>query len=197
MKENVAEELSPSNSSPDNNAVVHVNTTVGIQRIGNPFDTNDEHWSYGRHLEASLQCDHESYSQSPSAKMAVLFDNLRVIGAGSGATYQSSVGETAMVPVHIITGLFSNRPDPEKTILHGVNGIVHAGEMLLVLGRPGSGCSTLLKILAGFHEGYVRYEGDIKYNGVDIETIKQRFRADVAYNAEGLHYPLYQLTIKC
>jgi ATP-binding cassette subfamily G (WHITE) protein 2 (SNQ2) len=63
--------------------------------------------------------------------------------------------------------------------------------MLLVLGRPGGGCSTLLKNLAGFHEGYVRYEGDIKYNGVDIKIIKNRFRADVVYNAEGLHYPKY------
>ena len=63
--------------------------------------------------------------------------------------------------------------------------MVRAGEMLLVLGRPGSGCSTLLKNLAGFSEGYVRVEGNIKYNGVDLDIIKRRFRADVVYNAEG------------
>jgi len=75
--------------------------------------------------------------------------------------------------------------DPEKTILHGIDGVVHAGEMLLVLRRPGSGCSTL-KNLAGFSEDYIRVEGDIKYNSVDINIIKHRFRADVVYNAEGL-----------
>jgi ABC-type multidrug transport system ATPase subunit len=62
--------------------------------------------------------------------------------------------------------------------------------MLLVLGRPGSGCSTLLKNLAGFSEGYIRVEGGVKYNGVDVDIIKHRFRADVAYNAEGLFHCL-------
>jgi energy-coupling factor transporter ATP-binding protein EcfA2 len=80
--------------------------------------------------------------------MSVLFDNLRVVGARSGATYQNNVGDIALTPLKIIQGLFLRRKDPEKTILHGIDGVVHVGEMLLVLGRPGSGCSTLLKNLA-------------------------------------------------
>ncbi len=150
-----------------------------------PFDTSSPSWTFGGHLAASLQSEDETRKRSPSAEMSVLFDNLCIVGAGSGATYQDNVGEIARTPLKIVHALLSRKKDPEKTILHGIDGIVHAGEMLLVLGRPGSGCSTLLKNLAGFSEGYVRVEGDIKYNGVDISIMKRRFRAEVAYNAEG------------
>lgn len=44
---------------------------------------------------------------------------------------------------------------PLKTILDGSFGCVKPGEMLLVLGRPGSGCTTLLKMLANKRKGYV------------------------------------------
>lgn len=42
-----------------------------------------------------------------------------------------------------------------KTILESSSGCVRPGEMLLVLGRPGSGCTTLLKMLANKRKGYV------------------------------------------
>jgi ATP-binding cassette subfamily G (WHITE) protein 2 (PDR) len=35
------------------------------------------------------------------------------------------------------------------SILDEVEGVLDTGEMLLVLGPPGSGCSTLLKSIAG------------------------------------------------
>lgn len=44
---------------------------------------------------------------------------------------------------------------PLKTIVDGSSGCVKPGEMLLVLGRPGSGCTTLLKMLANKRKGYV------------------------------------------
>lgn len=46
---------------------------------------------------------------------------------------------------------------PLKTILDGSSGCVKPGEMLLVLGRPGSGCTTLLKMLANKRKGYVHH----------------------------------------
>jgi ATPase subunit of ABC transporter with duplicated ATPase domains len=42
-----------------------------------------------------------------------------------------------------------------KTIVDASSGCVKPGEMLLVLGRPGSGCTTLLKMLANKRKGYV------------------------------------------
>ena len=49
----------------------------------------------------------------------------------------------------------SRNKAPLKTILDKSSGCVKPGEMLLVLGRPGSGCTTLLKMLANKRKGCV------------------------------------------
>jgi ATP-binding cassette subfamily G (WHITE) protein 2 (PDR) len=56
---------------------------------------------------------------------------------------------------------------------------------LLILGRPGSGCTTLLKTLAGMTESFHGWSGVISYLCVSINDIKKRYRGDVVYNAEG------------
>ncbi|KAH8586012.1 brefeldin A efflux transporter Bfr1 [Bisporella sp. PMI_857] len=93
-------------------------------------------------------------------------------------------------PYHALKKVITKLREPQKTILHGIDGVIRDGEMLLVLGRPGSGCSTLLKTLAGFTAGYNRWEGEVKYNGVDIRIIDKLFRGDIAYNPEvDTHFP--------
>ncbi|KAH9212020.1 P-loop containing nucleoside triphosphate hydrolase protein, partial [Leptodontidium sp. 2 PMI_412] len=58
------------------------------------------------------------------------------------------------------------------------------------LGKPGSGCTTLLKTLAGMTESFHGWSGIIKYFGISVNDIKKRFRGDVVYNAEGdVHFP--------
>ncbi|KAH0541819.1 hypothetical protein FGG08_003702 [Glutinoglossum americanum] len=94
-----------------------------------------------------------------SSNTSVLFKNLRVRGAGAGAMYLQDVGETALGPAKLVRKLLSHAREPQRAILHGIDGVVKAGEMLLVLGHPGSGCTTMLKSLAGFTEGYVGWEG--------------------------------------
>ncbi|GMG03923.1 unnamed protein product [[Candida] boidinii] len=62
--------------------------------------------------------------------------------------------------------------------------------MLLVLGRPGAGCSTLLKGLTGETQAYLKTEGSVTYNGIDQATMMQRFKNQVIYNPElDVHYP--------
>jgi ATP-binding cassette, subfamily G (WHITE), member 2, PDR len=57
-------------------------------------------------------------------------------------------------------------------ILRDIEGVVESGEVLVVLGRPGSGCSTLLKTLAvqtyGFHvdgRSHINYQGKVYESG--------------------------------
>lgn len=51
-------------------------------------------------------------------------------------------------------------------ILNNFDGVLDAGEMLVVLGPPGSGCTTLLKTIAGEMNGIYLDEGsDINYRG--------------------------------
>lgn len=49
----------------------------------------------------------------------------------------------------------------ERYLLKNFSGVVKSGELMLVLGRPGSGCSTFLKVLAGHRDGYAGVEGDV------------------------------------
>lgn len=43
------------------------------------------------------------------------------------------------------------------------------GEMLLVLGRPGSGCSSLLRVLANQRKSFVDVKGTVNYGGIPAE----------------------------
>ncbi len=80
-------------------------------------------------------------------------------------------------------------------ILRDFEGLVHSGEMLVVLGRPGSGCSTLLKTISGETHGfYIDEKSNINYQGIPKETMHKDFRGECMYQAEvDVHFP--QLTV--
>lgn len=51
-------------------------------------------------------------------------------------------------------------------ILSKFDGVLESGEMLVVLGPPGSGCTTLLKTIAGEMNGIYLDEGsELNYRG--------------------------------
>lgn len=50
--------------------------------------------------------------------------------------------------------------------------------MLLVLGRPGAGCSTFLKVIGNQRAGYERVDGQVTYGGADAETMAKRYRSE-------------------
>ena len=50
--------------------------------------------------------------------------------------------------------------------------------MLLVLGRPGSGCSTFLKVIGNQRNGYESIDGDVQYGATDSETMAKKFRSE-------------------
>jgi len=59
-----------------------------------------------------------------------------------------------------------------------IQGCVRPGEMLLVLGRPGSGCSTFLKIIGNQRAGYQSVGGDVRYGGTDAKTMAEKYRSE-------------------
>lgn len=62
--------------------------------------------------------------------------------------------------------------------------------MLLVLGRPGAGCTSLLKVLSNIRAPYTRIGGEVSYGGIDPATFAKYYRGQVVYNEEeDLHYP--------
>ncbi|KAJ5708784.1 ABC multidrug transporter atrF [Penicillium malachiteum] len=77
----------------------------------------------------------------------------------------------------------SRNKAPLRTILHNSHGCVKPGEMLLVLGRPGSGCTTLLKMLANRRGGYQSVQGDVRFGSLTADEA-QGFRGQIVMNTE-------------
>lgn len=78
----------------------------------------------------------------------------------------------------------------ERFLLKDFSGDVKAGEMMLVVGRPGSGCTTFLKALAGLHEGYAGVDGSVYYGDIDKDKDLKPYKTDVIFNSEeDIHDP--------
>ena len=72
----------------------------------------------------------------------------------------------------------------ELDILKGFEGVLKPGEMCLVLGRPGSGCTTFLKVIANQRIGYTKVDGEVMYGRYSAETFAKRYRGESVYNEE-------------
>lgn len=71
-----------------------------------------------------------------------------------------------------------------RTIIKDFSGIVKDGEMLLVLGRPGSGCSTFLRSLANDRKPYHAVLGEVSYGCIRAEEQATHFKGEVTYSPE-------------
>ncbi|KYK56269.1 ABC transporter [Drechmeria coniospora] len=124
----------------------------------------------------------------------VVFRNLTVKGVGLGASLQPTVGDIFLGLPRKLRSLFtkgektSSKP-PVRELISNFDGCVRPGELLLVLGRPGSGCTTFLKSFCNQRSGFEAVEGDVMYGGTDAAEMGRRFRGEVIYNPEDdLHY---------
>ena len=60
----------------------------------------------------------------------------------------------------------------------------------VVLGQPGSGCSTFLKILANQRGEYHDVQGSVHYDALSPQDIAKHYRGDVQYCPEDdVHFP--------
>lgn len=60
----------------------------------------------------------------------------------------------------------------------------------MVLGRPGAGCSTLLKTLSNQHETFHSVSGLLHYSSFTPQQVHKHFRGDVIYCPEDdIHFP--------
>ncbi|KAF9341801.1 hypothetical protein BGZ91_002056 [Linnemannia elongata] len=132
--------------------------------------------------------------------LGVAWENLEVTGEGVGAQYIKDFGDPFIGLSNLINPYFwakkafsKSEAAPKvvtRTILHPMNGFCKDGEMILVLGRPGAGCSTLLRVLANDRKNYKGVEGEVTYGPFSAEEIRVHHRGEVLYNQEDdFHYP--------
>ncbi|KAG9324330.1 hypothetical protein KVV02_006576 [Mortierella alpina] len=158
------------------------------------------HFDYEAHLKENIL---------PKAKakglkmrtMGVCWKQLNVIGEGVGEQHISTTGDPFVAFIKLFNPFFwvrkctnRNREASSKkitkTILHPMDGCCEEGEMILVLGRPGSGCSTLLRVLANDRKNYKKVLGDVSFNNLSADTVAKHYKGEVLYNQEDdFHYP--------
>ncbi|KAJ4191988.1 hypothetical protein NW755_004123 [Fusarium falciforme] len=124
-------------------------------------------------------------------RQGVVFSNLCVSGGDPSLQIQETVVSALAAPFRRIFRKISQRRVVPRSILRGFDGLLQSGELLLVLGRPGSGCTTLMRTLCGHLEGLkLDAESQVQYKGISFEEMTARHRADVAYNEEmDVHFP--------
>jgi ABC-type multidrug transport system ATPase subunit len=120
--------------------------------------------------------------------MGVIWKNLVVQGLGADAkvipTNWTWIRDTVKF------WKWGKHEGTDFTILKGNDGFCKDGEMLLVLGRPGAGCTTLLRVIANMRASYTSIEGEVSYGGIEAKDFSKHFRGEVCYNEEeDLHYP--------
>ncbi|KAK5221115.1 ATP-binding cassette transporter snq2 [Exophiala xenobiotica] len=126
-------------------------------------------------------------------KVGVVYDHLTVKGVGAQATFTKTLPEAIMgtfgpdlyrLVTRFVPALrFGNHP-PTRDLIHDFTGVVRDGEMMLVLGRPGSGCSTFLKAIANQRGSFAAVEGKISYGGISAEEQRKKYLGEVNYNPE-------------
>uniref|UniRef100_A0AAV1U8R7 ABC transporter domain-containing protein n=1 Tax=Peronospora matthiolae TaxID=2874970 RepID=A0AAV1U8R7_9STRA len=85
----------------------------------------------------------------------------------------------------------------KKEILRNVSGVFKPGTITLVLGQPGSGKSSLMKLISGrFPDAKnITRKGEVRYNGTPAKDLRKCLPQFVSYVAQrDKHYPL--LTVK-
>ena len=98
---------------------------------------------------------------------SVAYRTLHVYGFGTTTDYQRTFANYLLTYLQLLRPLFGHQQKSKLDILQGFEGVILSKETLLVLGRPGSGCTTLLKTLAGNTHGLcihdasrINYQGD-------------------------------------
>ncbi|KAJ7479046.1 ABC-2 type transporter-domain-containing protein [Mycena latifolia] len=155
------------------------------------LDPRSEKFDINAWLKSVMQIASRDPENFPTRSAGVTFRNLNVHGFGSPTDYQVTFGNIWLGAFSTVKGWLGMGSGLRKIqILRDFDGIVKPGELLVVLGRPGSyigGCSTFLKTIAGF---YVDSAADIQYQGIPKEIMHKDFRGEVIYNAEtDVHFP--------
>ncbi|BCS17871.1 ABC drug exporter AtrF [Aspergillus puulaauensis] len=155
------------------------------------FDLTD--FLMGGHLER------RTTAGDPAKKVGVVFKNLTVKGVQTGASFVRTLPDAVIgtfgpdlynIICRFVPQVRFGKKPPVRDLVHDFTGAVREGEMMLVLGRPGAGCSTFLKAIANDRDAFAAVEGDISYGGLSAEEQDKRYRGEVNYNQEDdQHFP--------
>ncbi|KAL2844337.1 ABC-2 type transporter-domain-containing protein [Aspergillus pseudoustus] len=146
------------------------------------FDTRQWVRSFYKHQTEAL-------GGRPPNSAGLSFKNLTVFGQMAVAEHQKTVSDFLYAPFETLRRLLGAPRQQRVDILQDLEGVLESGQMLCVLGPPGSGCSTLLKTIAGETYGFqVAESSTLNYQGLDRADIAKTFKGEAIYTAEVDHH---------
>ncbi|PWY86648.1 ATP-binding cassette transporter [Aspergillus heteromorphus CBS 117.55] len=163
----------------------HGSTPNPFTGVDDPtLDPNSPKFSPKHWAKAVIQLTSQDRDRYPERTAGVSFRDLSVYGYGSAVGYQKDILNVVLQAADRVGSLI-NHKDQELQILRDHDGLLRSGEMLLVLGRPGSGVSTFLKTIAGQTKGlHLGSATEFNYQGIPWSEMHKQFRGDVVYQAE-------------
>ncbi|KAG4433363.1 hypothetical protein IFR05_011147 [Cadophora sp. M221] len=151
-----------------------------------PFSTEFDAEEWAKHFFHTVGSDPERY---PQRTAGIAYRDVAVFGFGSDTDYQKDVVNVMFHAANLLKESF--RPKQRVPILTDFDGLIKSGEMCIVLGRPGSGVSTLLKTIAGKTHGLsVSDQASFNYQGISRDMMQSQYRGELIYQAEtDVHFP--------
>ncbi|WKT53988.1 AAA ATPase domain [Fusarium oxysporum f. sp. vasinfectum] len=165
-----------------------VHTLITHDEDSPALDPQSDEFSLEKWLQNFVKTLRE---QNITAKQTgVAFKDLNITGTGAAVQVQETVASILLAPLRPGEFFSFGKKEP-KQILRNFDGLIKSGELLIVLGRPGSGCSTLLKSLCGELYGLsVDEKSIIHYDGIPQKLMKKEFKGEAIYNQEvDRHFP--------
>lgn len=160
--------------------------------LGDEEDFTPESFDLGEFLMGGT-LERRTTAGEPTKKVGVVFKNLTVTGIQASASFARTLPDAIIgtfgpdlyrIIQHFFPKLRFGKAPPTRTLINDFSGVVRDGEMMLVLGRPGAGCTTFLKTIANDRGGYAAVVGDVSYGGISAEEQHKHFRGEVNYNPE-------------
>ncbi|KAJ5112926.1 hypothetical protein N7456_001460 [Penicillium angulare] len=177
-------------SNEDEDAIAEIHRTLTNPRVN--YQYSEPHSSFDKFLEEQVQ------NGKRHANIGVCFQSVSTWGEGNGHDDVKTLG-TALWRTLTLQDIYewtilpwikTKRPQDGRPLIRDFSGVVQSGEMMLVLGRPGSGCSTFLRTIAGHHSSFLGVTGSIDYSGLSHEEIQTQYRNSVTYVPEDdVHFP--------
>ncbi|KAL1601905.1 ATP-binding cassette transporter snq2 [Nothophoma quercina] len=138
--------------------------------------------------------DEEEAAGIKSKRIGVVWDGLTVSGIGGVKNYVKTFPDAFVSFFNVFATAQSllglGKKGKEFDILKDFKGVLKPGEMCLVLGRPGSGCTTFLKVISNQRFGYTNINGKVLYGPFESDFFEKRYRGEAVYCEEDEnHHP--------